>query len=44
MKLLAVGALVVNAFVWGVSWWPLRQLQDAGSIFQFRYEPERIVI
>jgi drug/metabolite transporter (DMT)-like permease len=30
MKLLAVGALVVNAFVWGVSWWPLRQLQSAG--------------
>jgi drug/metabolite transporter (DMT)-like permease len=30
MKLWAVGALVVNAFVWGVSWWPLRQLQTAG--------------
>lgn len=30
MKLWAVGALVVNAFVWGVSWWPLRQLQAAG--------------
>ena len=30
MKLWAVGALVVNAFVWGVSWWPLRQLQSAG--------------
>ena len=30
MKLLAVGALVINAFVWGVSWWPLRQLQSAG--------------
>lgn len=30
MKLLAVGALVLNAFVWGVSWWPLRQLQSAG--------------
>jgi drug/metabolite transporter (DMT)-like permease len=30
MKLLAIGALVVNAFVWGVSWWPLRQLQTAG--------------
>lgn len=30
MTLLAVGALVVNAFVWGVSWWPLRQLQSAG--------------
>lgn len=23
-------ALVVNAFVWGVSWWPFRQLQAAG--------------
>lgn len=23
-------ALVVNAFVWGVSWWPLRQLQAQG--------------
>jgi drug/metabolite transporter (DMT)-like permease len=21
---------MVNAFTWGVSWWPLRQLQDAG--------------
>ena len=30
MKLLPVGALVVNAFVWGVSWWPLRELQAAG--------------
>jgi drug/metabolite transporter (DMT)-like permease len=30
MKLWAVGALVINAFVWGVSWWPLRQLQSAG--------------
>ena len=30
MKLWAIGALVVNAFVWGVSWWPLRQLQSAG--------------
>jgi drug/metabolite transporter (DMT)-like permease len=30
MKLLAVGALVLNAFVWGVSWWPLRELQSAG--------------
>ena len=30
MKFWAVGALVVNAFVWGVSWWPLRQLQSAG--------------
>lgn len=30
MNLLPVGALVVNAFVWGVSWWPLRQLQSAG--------------
>jgi drug/metabolite transporter (DMT)-like permease len=30
MNLLPVGALVVNAFVWGMSWWPLRQLQSAG--------------
>ena len=28
--LLAAGALVVNAFVWGVSWWPFRELQNAG--------------
>ena len=27
---LAVGALVVNAFIWGVSWWPMRQLQSFG--------------
>jgi drug/metabolite transporter (DMT)-like permease len=27
---LAIGALLVNAFVWGVSWWPLRQLQSMG--------------
>ena len=27
---LAVGALVINAFAWGVSWWPLRQLQGYG--------------
>ncbi len=26
----AVSALVLNAFVWGVSWWPLRQLQGLG--------------
>ncbi|MEO6897862.1 MAG: DMT family transporter [Caldimonas sp.] len=23
-------ALVVNAFVWGTSWWPMRRLQEAG--------------
>ena len=23
-------ALVLNAFVWGISWWPFRQLQDDG--------------
>ena len=23
-------ALVFNAFVWGVSWWPFRVLQDHG--------------
>ena len=28
--LLAAGALVINAFVWGVSWWPMRQLQGLG--------------
>ncbi len=28
--LLAAGALVINAFVWGVSWWPFRELQSAG--------------
>lgn len=29
-KLLAAAALVVNAFVWGVSWWPFRLLQAHG--------------
>lgn len=29
-KFLPAGALVFNAFVWGVSWWPLRALQSAG--------------
>jgi drug/metabolite transporter (DMT)-like permease len=29
-SLLAAGALVINALVWGVSWWPMRQLQDLG--------------
>ncbi|MEN9375491.1 MAG: hypothetical protein RL710_648 [Pseudomonadota bacterium] len=29
-KLLAAAALVVNAFVWGVSWWPFRLLQVHG--------------
>ena len=28
--LLAIWALVFNAFIWGVSWWPLRQLQGYG--------------
>ncbi len=27
---LAAGALVINAFVWGVSWWPFRELQQHG--------------
>jgi len=27
---LPVGALTVNAFVWGTSWWPLRYLQANG--------------
>ncbi|MEJ5992112.1 DMT family transporter [Ramlibacter sp. PS3R-8] len=26
----AVAALVVNAFVWGISWWPFRALHDQG--------------
>ncbi|MEY8876106.1 MAG: DMT family transporter [Leptothrix sp. (in: b-proteobacteria)] len=29
-NLLAVSALLFNALVWGLSWWPLRQLQAAG--------------
>ena len=29
-SLLAAGALVINAFIWGVSWWPMRQLQGLG--------------
>ena len=29
-SLLAAGALVINAFVWGVSWWPFRELQNYG--------------
>ena len=27
---LAVGGLVFNAFTWGVSWWPFRQLGEHG--------------
>ncbi|MDP3412198.1 MAG: DMT family transporter [Polaromonas sp.] len=27
---LAAAALTLNAFVWGVSWWPFRALQDMG--------------
>lgn len=27
---LAAGALVLNALIWGVSWWPFRQLQGYG--------------
>lgn len=30
IKLLAAAALVLNAFVWGVSWWPFRLLQAHG--------------
>ena len=26
----AIAALMLNAFTWGVSWWPLRQLEAAG--------------
>jgi drug/metabolite transporter (DMT)-like permease len=29
-KARAVAALVANAFVWGISWWPFRALQDRG--------------
>ena len=28
--LLPVLALMLNAFIWGVSWWPFRQLQQLG--------------
>ena len=27
---LAAGAIVVNALIWGVSWWPLKFLQNSG--------------
>ncbi len=27
---LAIGALVINAVVWGVSWWPFRDMQSHG--------------
>jgi drug/metabolite transporter (DMT)-like permease len=27
---LAVGALVINAMVWGISWWPFRDMQSHG--------------
>ena len=30
MPFFAAGALLINALIWGVSWWPLRQLQDGG--------------
>lgn len=29
-KLLAVAALLVNALVWGISWWPFKQLEALG--------------
>ena len=29
-SLLAAGALVVNAAIWGMSWWPFRELQNQG--------------
>lgn len=29
-KTLPVAALVLNALVWGISWWPFKQLQAAG--------------
>lgn len=30
LPLAAFGGLLINAFVWGTSWWPFRQLQAAG--------------
>jgi len=30
VRWLAALALLLNAFTWGVSWWPFRQLQDLG--------------
>jgi drug/metabolite transporter (DMT)-like permease len=30
VPLLAAGGLLINALVWGLSWWPFRQLQDLG--------------
>ena len=27
---LSAGALVINAFIWGVTWWPFKELQNAG--------------
>ena len=30
VRALAALALLLNAFTWGVSWWPFRQLQDQG--------------
>ena len=30
MPFFAAGALLINALIWGVSWWPLRQLQEGG--------------
>ena len=31
---LAVVALVFNAMVWGISWWPLREVQAHGLHFE----------
>lgn len=30
MKMLAAGALLINALVWGISWWPFQQLLALG--------------
>lgn len=30
VALSAAGALVINAFIWGISWWPFRALHDYG--------------
>ncbi len=30
MRAAAIGCLLLNAFIWGVSWWPFRQLNSLG--------------
>ena len=37
---LAALALTFNAFTWGVSWWPFRQMQGLGlHPLQLRFQP-----